>query len=37
MAEPAPCKEPADTPWEKANHFDFIYEVAKERGTKIEF
>jgi hypothetical protein len=37
MAESVPKKEPADAPWDKTNHFDFIYDVAKERGTKVEF
>jgi hypothetical protein len=37
MTEPAPCKEPAETPQDKANRSDFIYDMAKERGPKVEF
>jgi hypothetical protein len=37
MAEPAPCKEPADALWDKAKSIDFIYEMAKVRGIEVGF
>jgi hypothetical protein len=34
-AEPGSSKETADASWDKANRFDFFYELAKERGSGL--